>query len=52
MKKIVYLFAALMLLVGCSKQPEQVDGECDDPTEWGKIDLNEMEKNGEWQGPQ
>ena len=52
MKRLVYLFAAMVILASCSKQPEQSEEQCDEPEEWGVYDLNKMQDEGKWQGPQ
>lgn len=52
MKRLVYLFAAMVILASCSKQPEQSEKQCDEPEEWGVYDLNKMQDEGKWQGPQ
>ena len=51
MKNSVYIVLGIMMISSCSKEPEQVDEKCDEPTEWGVIDLNKMQDEGKWQGP-
>ena len=52
MKQLVYLFAAMVILASCSKEPEQVEEQCDEPEEWCVYDLNKMQDEGKWKGPQ
>lgn len=40
MRRLVYVFAALAVLIACGKQPEEVEDECDEPTQWEVIYLN------------
>lgn len=52
MRRLVYFFAAMVMVMSCSKQPEQVEEKCEEPEEWGVYDLNKMQDEGKWQGPQ
>lgn len=52
MKRIVYILVAMALFMSCNNEPAQVEEQCDEPEEWGVIDLNKMQDEGKWKGPQ